>query len=73
MLFRLQAAHFASDLKKGNAVTISGSLGYKPFKDEHGNTKRQASIVANYVERGEYHRQDELTFEEVAKTTQKMA
>lgn len=60
LVFRPQAAHFARDLKKGDAVNISGSLGYKPFKDESGNTKRQASIVASYIERIEYHRQDEL-------------
>jgi len=73
LVFRPQAAHFARNLKKGNAVTINGSLGYKPFKDEHGNAKRQVSIVANYIEKVEYHRQDELTFEEVAEATPKMA
>ncbi|MCA0235848.1 MAG: single-stranded DNA-binding protein [Bacteroidetes bacterium] len=60
LVFRPQAAHFARELKKGDAVSISGSLGYKPFKDESGNVKRQASIVATYVEKIEYHRQDEL-------------
>lgn len=65
LVFRPQAAHFARDLKKGDAVTISASLGYKTFKDENGNTKRQASIIANYIEKVEYNRQDELSFDEV--------
>ena len=60
LVFRPQAAHFARDLKKGDAVTITGSIGYKPIKDENGNTKRQASILANYIEKVEYNRQDEL-------------
>ncbi len=73
LVFRPQAAHFARDLKKGDAVTISGSIGYKPFKDEHGNIKHQASIVANYIEKVEYHRQDELSLEEVAEDGSKVA
>ena len=60
LVFRPQAAHFARDLKKGNAVTISGTLDYKTFKDEQGKSRRQASIVANFIEKVEYHRQDEL-------------
>ncbi len=70
LVFRAQAAHFARDLKKGDAVTLTGSLGYKPFKDEEGNTKRQASIVANYVEKVEYHRQDELSLEDIDAASQ---
>ncbi|MCW5921435.1 MAG: single-stranded DNA-binding protein [Saprospiraceae bacterium] len=65
LVFRPNAAHFARDLKKGDAVTISASLGYKTFKDESGNTKRQASIIANYLEKVEYNRQDELSFDEI--------
>ena len=65
LVFRPNAAHFARDLKKGDAVTVTGSLGYKPFKDENGNTKHQVSIIANYLEKVEYNRQDELSFDEV--------
>lgn len=65
LVFRPNAAHFARDLKKGDAVTITGSLGYKTFKDERGTAKRQASIVANYIEKVEYNRQDEFSFEEI--------
>lgn len=60
LVFRAQAAHFARDLKKGDAVTITGGLAYKPFKDEQGYAKRQASIVTSFIEKVEYQRQDEL-------------
>jgi single stranded DNA-binding protein len=73
LVFRPQAAHFARDLKKGDAVQISGSLAYKPFKDENGNTKHQVNIIANYLERVEYNRQDELLFEEAAEEISKVA
>lgn len=64
LVFRPQAAHFARELKKGDAVNVGGTIGYKPFKDEKGHTKRQANIIASYVEKIEYNRQDELSFEE---------
>lgn len=60
LVFKPQATHHARDLKKGDAVTITGGLAYKPFKDASGFTKRQASIIANFVEKVEYCRQDEL-------------
>ena len=65
LVFRAQAAHHARDLRKGDAVLISGSLGYKPFKDETGNAKRQANVIANYIEKVDLPRQDELAFEEL--------
>ena len=65
LVFRPNAAHFARDLKKGDAVTISGSLSYQPFKDENGNLKRGANIIANYIEKVEYNRQEELSFDEI--------
>lgn len=65
LVFRSQAAHFARDLKKGDALQINGTLAYKPFKDENGNTKHQVSIIANYLEKIEYNRQDELSFDEL--------
>ena len=60
LVFRAQVAHFARDLRKGDAVSINGSLAYKPFKDEKGYSKRQANIIANYIEKIEYAKQDEL-------------
>ncbi len=65
LVFRPNAAHFARDLKKGDAVSITGSLSYQPFKDENGNLKRGANIIANYIEKVEYNRQEELSFDEI--------
>ena len=65
LVFRAQAAHFAKDLKKGDAVEITGGIAYKVFKDEKGFTRRQASIIASYVENIEYHRQGNLLSNEV--------
>ena len=73
LAFRPQPAHFARDLKKGDAVQISGSLAYKPFKDENGYTKNQVTIIANYIEKVEYNRQDELSFEDVDEAIGKAA
>lgn len=60
LVFRPTAAHFARELKKGDAVQISGSIGYRPFKDENGHTRNQASIVALYIEKQDFARQDQL-------------
>lgn len=65
LVFRPNAAHFARDLKKGDAVTITGSLSYQPFKDENGIPKRGVNIIANYIEKVEYNRQEELSFDEI--------
>ncbi len=65
LVFRPQAAHFARDLKKGDAVLVSGSIAYKTIKDENGYAKKQASIIANYLEKVEYNRQDALFSEEI--------
>jgi single stranded DNA-binding protein len=73
LVFRPQAAHFARDLKKGDAVLVSGSIAYKPFKDEKGYTKRQASIIANYLEKVEYSRQDELFPDDIEQAIEAVA
>ncbi len=73
LVFRAQAAHFARELKKGDAVTVTGGLTYKLFKDENGQSKRQATIVATYVEKVEYSRQDELSFDDVAEVISQAA
>jgi single stranded DNA-binding protein len=64
LVFRPQAAHFARELRKGDPINISGSLAYKPFKDVNGQTKQQVAIIASFVEKVEFPRQDELSFEE---------
>lgn len=65
LVFRPNAAHFARDLKKGDAVTITGSFSYQNFKEENGSPKRGVNIIANYLEKVEYNRQEELSFDEI--------
>lgn len=65
LVFRPQACHFAKDLKKGDAVEINGGIAYKAFKDEEGNTRKQASIIATYIEKIEYLRQGNLLSKEL--------
>ena len=65
LVFRPTAAHFARDLKKGDAVEITGSINYKPYKDESGYTKRQASILAYFIEKVNYERQEELSLDDI--------
>lgn len=60
LVFRSSAAHFARDLKKGDRVQITGGISYRPFKDAEGYTRRQASIVAMFIERIHYEKQEEL-------------
>lgn len=73
LVFRPQAAHFAKDLKKGDAVEISGGLAYKTFKDEKGYTRKQASIIAHFVEKIEYAKQGSLLPKEVEEAMDKIA
>ena len=60
LVFRPATAHFARDLKKGDRVQITGAISYRPFKDSEGNTRNQASIVANFIEKIHYEKQEEL-------------
>ncbi|HAK77560.1 MAG TPA: hypothetical protein DCM71_11765, partial [Runella sp.] len=50
LVFRPVAIQFAEKLKKGDKVELIGSLSYKPFKDENGNTHNQAVIIAGFVQ-----------------------
>jgi single stranded DNA-binding protein len=63
------ATKFANKLKKGNKVDISGRISYLPFKDEEGRNRKQAAIVADFIEKIDYPRQDSLSasdFDELA-------
>ena len=59
LVFRPLAIQFAKELKKGNLVDISGSISYRPFKDEQGFTRYQATIVAGYIEKANLDKKDE--------------
>lgn len=73
MVFRASAAHFARDLKKGDALEISCGISYRSFKDENGYSRKQASLIANFIEKVEYSRQDELLLEEVDQAARQSA
>lgn len=60
LVFRPATAHFARDLKKGDRVQITGAISYRPFKDAEGYTRRQANIVASFIEKIHYEKQEEL-------------
>jgi len=60
LVFKPATAHFARDLKKGDRVQITGAISYRPFKDAEGYTRRQANIVASFIEKIHYEKQEEL-------------
>lgn len=60
LVFRPATAYFARDLKKGDRVQVTGSISYRPFNDAEGHTRRQASIVASFIEKIHYEKQEEL-------------
>ncbi len=60
LVFRPATAHFARDLKKGDRVQITGAISYRSFKDAEGHTRRQANIVASFIEKIHYEKQEEL-------------
>ena len=64
LVFRPATAHFARDLKKGDRVQITGSISYRPFKDAEGYTRRQANIVASFIEKIHYEKQEELSLQD---------
>lgn len=60
LVFRPATAHFARDLKKGDRVQITGAISYRSFMDAEGHTRRQANIVASFIEKIHYEKQEEL-------------
>ncbi len=70
LVFRPIAVQFAKELKKGDLVDITGSISYRPFKDEQGYTRNQATIVAGYIEKANLDKKDEPSLEMVEKALQ---
>jgi single stranded DNA-binding protein len=64
LVFRPATAHFARELKKGDRVQITGGIAYRPFKDSEGHTRRQANIVASFIEKIHYEKQEELSLQD---------
>ena len=63
LVFKPATAHFARDLKKGDRIQITGGISYRSFKDAEGYTRRQASIVASFIEKIHYEKQEELSLQ----------
>lgn len=57
LIFRPLAIQFSKNLKKGDLVDITGSLSYRPFKDENGYTQNVVTIVAGYIEKENYDKE----------------
>lgn len=71
-IFRPAVSKIAKDLKKGDKVELSGSLSYRPFKDEKGISRKQATIVANFIEKAGNSKQDLLIQNEINDLVEKM-
>jgi single-strand DNA-binding protein len=65
LVFRPTAIQFAKDLKKGDKVEISGSISYRVFKDAEGKNRKQATIIATYIEKIAYNKQENLLLNNV--------
>lgn len=66
LVFRPAAIQFAKDLKKGDRVEVIGSLSYRPFKDEQGYTRHQATIIAGYVQKVTFEKKDKSEDEAIS-------
>ncbi|WP_051041184.1 single-stranded DNA-binding protein [Fibrisoma limi] len=62
LIFRKTTAQFARELKKGDRVQISGELSYRSFKTAEGHTRKAATIVARFVEKMHYEKQERLDY-----------
>lgn len=72
LIFRPTVIEVVKKLKKGDRVDVIGSLSYRNFKDENGINRKQASIIAGFVNKVEFDTQpseDEISrvSEEVAR------
>lgn len=57
-VFRPAAVKAACELKRGEKVTVSGSISYKLFRDEKGYNRKQAFIHGNFIERADFHNKE---------------
>ncbi len=66
LVFRPNAVAIASKLVKGDRVEIIGSLSYRPFTDENGHKKQQATIIASLINKVEFGSTDNPSDEEIS-------
>ncbi len=69
LVFNPNAVTVAQELKKGERVEIIGSLSYRPFKDENGYTKHQASVIGNFIRKVEFGNFNQPSEEDLAAAT----
>lgn len=62
LIFRKTTAQFARELKKGDRVEITGEISYRPFKTAEGHTRKAATVVASFVEKVHYEKQERLDY-----------
>lgn len=67
LVFRPLAVQFAKELIKGDLVDVTGSISYRPFKDEKGYTRYQATIIAGYVEKVSLDKKEEINSDTIEK------
>ncbi|MCB0651520.1 MAG: single-stranded DNA-binding protein [Saprospiraceae bacterium] len=72
LVFRPIAVEIAKKLEKGDRVEIIGSLSYRPFKDDQGFTKYQASIIGSFIQKVEFNSADEPTEEEISAASEEV-
>lgn len=65
LAFRSTTIQFTKDLKKGDKVEVTGAISYRPFKDANNYTRKQATIVASYIEKIAYNKQEALMLETI--------
>lgn len=62
LIFRKTTIQFARELKKGDRVQITGEISYRPFQTIEGHTRRAATIIASFVEKIQYEKQERLDY-----------
>lgn len=72
LIFRPMAVEIAEKLQKGDFVEITGSLSYRPFKDDKGYTKYQATIIGAFIQKVDFNASDELTEEEISAASEEV-
>jgi len=70
LVFRPAATITAKALKKKDIVKISGTLSYRPFKDENGYTQHTASIIATFIKKVELGKSKEPSDAEITEVTE---
>lgn len=70
LVFRPYSVAIAKELKKGDIVEISGTLSYRPFKDENGNPKNDVSIIARFINKKEIGQDPEPTDEVISEVVE---